>query len=114
MTHNFRLFLSLLFCFVCLLPLSNAQFVNFESTWKEFLADPLTVDISEITQPSKDLKEDYAKYCLMFGTVAFCADQVDKAEKFMKEIEKTGDLIYSKIPGFKERYNKLSNNIKTY
>ncbi len=114
MTHFFRLFLSLFICLLSFSTISTAQFVNFESTWKEFLADPLTVDISEITQPSKDLKEDYAKYCLMFGTVAFCADEVEKAEKFMREIESTGDIIYNKIPGFKERYEKLTDNTKTY
>ncbi len=79
MTHNFRLFFSLIFCLVYFSHFSNAQFVNFESTWKEFLADPLTVDISEITKPPKDLKEDYAKFSLMFATVAFCADQISKA-----------------------------------
>ena len=114
MTHFYRLSSILIICFFSFLSISNAQFVNFESTWKEFLADPLTVDISEITQPPKDLKEDYAKFCLMFGTVAFCADEVDKADKFMKEIDKTGAPIYSKIPGFKERFDKLTDNTKTY
>ena len=114
MTHNYRLFQSLILCFVFFLPLTKAQFVNFESTWKEFLSDPLTVDISEITQPPKDLKEDYAKYCLMFGTVAFCADKVNKAEDFIREIDKTGATVYSKIPGFKERFDQLKANTKTY
>ena len=107
-------FLKLLIAFIIFIPVSNAQFVNFESTWKEFLADPLTVDISEITQPPKELKEDFAKYSLMFGTVAFCADEVGKAEKFMQEIDRIGAPLYNKIPGFQDRYDKLSDNVKTY
>ncbi len=114
MTHKLRLFQSILLCFVFFQPFTSAQFVNFEETWKEFLSDPLTVDISKITKPSKDLKEDYAKYSLMFGTVAFCADNVKEAEKLMAEIDKTGEFVYSKIPGFKERYEKLMANTKTY
>ena len=107
-----------LFCLLLFLTLliniSSAQFVNFEETWKEFLSDPLTVDISEITQPPKELKEDVAKYSLMFGTVAFCADKVSEAEEFIREINKVGETIHSKIPGFKDRFDKLSANLKTY
>ena len=114
MTHYSRFLLSLTFIFYLLSPTTEAQFVNFEETWKEFLADPLTVDISEITKPAKDLKEDYVKYSLMFGTVAFCADRISEAKEFMQEIDKTGEVIYAKIPGFKERYDKLTDNVKTY
>lgn len=114
MTQNCRLFQALIICLVCFLPLSYAQFVNFESTWKEFLADPLTVDISKITKPSKDLKEDYAKYCLMFATVHFCADDLKDAEELKQEIEKSGEIVYAKIPGFKERFDDLAEKMKLY
>lgn len=114
MQSNLRQFLCFS-CFLLLLPaLSMAQFVNFESTWKEFLSDPLTVDISEITKPPKELKEDVAKYSLMFGTVAFCDDRTGEAEDFIRAINKIGETIYAKTPGFKERFDKLSANLKTY
>ncbi len=114
MTHKIRLILCLTFCLSMLLPLSNAQFVNFEETWKEFLADPLTVDISKITKPSKDLREDYAKYCLMFATVHFCADRLKEAEDLKKEVDNSGEAVYSRIPGFKERFDDLTEKMKLY
>ncbi len=106
--------ISLLFFFAFLLPATSAQFVNFEQTWKEFLAEEKTSNISKITQPSKELKEDYAKYCLMFATVHFCGNKIGDAEVLMRDIQNLGVGTYSSIPGFKARYEDLVVKVKAY
>ncbi len=107
-------FASLLLCMAFLVPPAHAQFVNFEETWKEFLAKEKTSDISKITKPSKDSREDYVKYCLMFATVHFCANQIEKAESLMRDIQSVGAKYYSPIPGFKERHDDLELKMKAY
>ncbi len=92
----------------------HAQFVNFEETWKEFLTDTKTSNISKLAKPSADQAFDYAKWCLMYGYVDFCANDIGSAQKMMKEIKKVGETTYSKIPNFKERHDDLDSKIKAY
>jgi cob(I)alamin adenosyltransferase len=93
---------------------TNAQFVNFEETWKEFLTDTKTSDISKLVKPSADQAIDYAKWCMMYGYVDFCANDIGSAEKLMREIKKVGEPIYAKIPEFKNRYEDLEGKIEAY
>ena len=96
------------------LSAASAQFVNYEETWKEFLTDPKTSKVSELVKPSEKDQIDYAKWCLMFGYVDFCADDLGSAQKLMKEVKKIGEPVYSKIPSFKERHDDLESKIKAY
>ncbi|MEO0778739.1 MAG: hypothetical protein AAF146_19385, partial [Bacteroidota bacterium] len=106
--------LFILFC-SGLFPLAlPAQFVNFEDTWKEFLANEKTSNISKLTQPSKEEKIDYAKYCLMYATTYFCGGEIDQSEKQMSEIRSVGETAYNQIPGFKERFTDLEVKIKAF
>ena len=114
MQPPFKYLISLLFSLAFLLPFANAQFVNFEETWKEFLAEEKTSDISKITKPSKDSKEDFVKYCLMFATVHFCGNEIAKAEILMRDIQSIGAKYYTPIPGFKDRHDDLELKMKVY
>ncbi|MEM1322337.1 MAG: hypothetical protein AAGG75_18890 [Bacteroidota bacterium] len=114
MTYFFRLVLSCSIAFFLLTPQIQAQFVNFEETWKEFLANDKTSNISKLTQPSKDDKVDYAKYCLMFGTTHFCAGELDTSEELISDIKQLGPELYGSIPGFKERFDDLELKISAY
>ncbi len=101
--------------FICFLgSLCQAQFVNFEETWKEFLTDTKTSNISKLTKPSKETPVDYVKWCLMYGYVDFCANDIGSAEKLMREIKKTGESVYAKIPDIKARYDDLESKIDAY
>jgi hypothetical protein len=93
---------------------AHAQFVNFEETWKEFLADNKTIDFSELKKPSKDLQIDYLKYTLMYATKHFCAGEIRDAEKLIREIESVTEELYSIIPGYKDKFDDLTNKVKAY
>lgn len=93
---------------------AEAQFVNFEETWKEFLADNKTIDFSELKKPSKDLQIDYLKYTLMYATKHFCAGEIRDAEKLIREIESFTERLYSIIPGYKDKFDDLAGKVKAY
>lgn len=92
----------------------NAQFVNFEETWKEFLADNKTIDFSELKKPSKDQIIDYAKYTLMYATKHFCGGDINAAEKLIREIHSFTEEGYSYIEGFKPKFDDLTAKVKAY
>lgn len=92
----------------------NAQFVNFEDTWKEFLSDSKTSNISQLVKPSKDQAENYVKYCLMYANDHFCADEINNAEQLMLDIKNMGTDKYAAIPDFKPRYDDLGEKIEAY
>ena len=114
MKENVRLVLFFLIAFVGFTASTQAQFVNFEDTWKEFLSNSKTSNISKLTKPSKEIISDYAKYSLMYANTNFCSGAIDAAKEHMDEIRKVGETKYSTIPGFKERFEELDIRIKAY
>jgi len=96
------------------LPNSQAQFVNFEDTWKEFIDNNKISNISEMTKPSKSQKFDYARYCLMYANSYFCAGEISSAENMMAEVKKVGADTYNTITGFTAKYEDLDAKIKAY
>ncbi|MEM7103389.1 MAG: hypothetical protein AAF502_09690 [Bacteroidota bacterium] len=91
---------------------ANAQFVNFEDTWQEFLKNNKISNTSELVKPNKDQKINYVRYCLIYANSHFCAAEMKEAEEYMKEIEQIGESTYSTITGFSDRYNDLSTKIE--
>ena len=96
------------------LPNANAQFVNFEDTWKEFLDNNKISNISEMPKPSKSQKIDYVRYCLMYANSYFCSGEIKSAENMMAEIKKIGGTTYNTITGFSTKYEDLDTKIKAY
>ena len=113
MKSTIPFFLSLLFS-LFFLSNSFAQIANFEETWKEFLSEDKISNISDMTKPPKSDKIDYAKYCLMYTNTYYCAGRIDAAQKQMDEIQKIGEPVYSKIPGFQDKHDLLDINIEAY
>jgi hypothetical protein len=93
---------------------AQAELVNYEETWQKFLKEPLTSAVSKLTKPEKSNSSDYLKYCLMYATSYFCADNLKDAQEMMAEIKKVGLVEYSKIPGYKERFDDLGKKIEAY
>jgi len=113
MIKKFRSFLSL--CFVLFISISlQAQFVNFEDTWKEFLANNKISNISEMPKPQKTQPIDYLRYCLMVANTHFCSGDIKDAETMMAEVKKLGESAYKPIPGFKEKHDDLAVKIKAH
>jgi len=106
-------FPTLFFLFI-LSPSIQAQFANFEDTWKEFLGNDKTSNISKLTKPPKDQVIDYAKYCLMYANTHFCSDEIDDAEEMMAEIRTIGEGSYKQIPGFTPKFDDLDVKIEAY
>ncbi len=114
MKNQFSTLIALLLATAICMPASQAQFVNFEETWKEFLANDKTSNISKLTKPPKSDAMDYAKYCLMYTNTNYCSGNVASAQNYMDEINKIGEPVYSKIPGFVNKYDRLDINIEAY
>lgn len=114
MQQNLRLMLCLMLGIVFNLSTSTAQLVNFEETWKEFLANNKVSNISELPKPSKENYIDYAKYSLMYANNFFCGNKIDKAEDMMKEVNTVGEERYKVITGFSERYTDLRSKMDAY
>ena len=104
----------LLIAMMSFLPHSQAQFVNFEDTWKEFIDNNKISNISEMTKPSKSQKIDYVRYCLMYANSYFCAGEIASAENMMAEIKNVGATAYNTITGFTAKYEDLDAKIKAY
>ena len=109
---RFLLLFSIAYSFF--IPFTNAQFVNFEETWQKFLAEDRTSDISELPQPSKEDKQDYAKWSLIYATTNYCGGDLKKSTKLVSEIESIGETVYKAIPGFVERFQQIKDNISAY
>lgn len=109
---NFRLAALTLLFVGFLLPTANAQLVNFEETWQEFLKESKTSNISKLPKPSKEEIDNYVKYNLMYGNSRFCEGNIAKAKELMRNIDQTGATVYEAIPGFKARYEDLETKIQ--
>ena len=105
--------ITLCFVFLGISVTSNAQLINFEETWKAFLDNNKTSNISKLPQPPAN-SIDFPKYCLMYANSAFCFNKLGNAQKFMQKIEDVGAEKYKTIPGFVERYEDLGTKIKSY
>ncbi|MGB0861733.1 MAG: hypothetical protein ACPGXZ_02395 [Saprospiraceae bacterium] len=92
---------------------AQAQVVNFDETWKEFLSNNKVSNISKLPKPAK-ASINYPKYCLMYGTTNFCSNSVTDAENYISEIRNFGEEGYRKIPGFIKRFQDLDNKILAY
>lgn len=106
-------FFSLLLIFFFSIPL-HSQFVNFEDTWKEFLANNKISNISEMPKPKKTQPIDYLRYCLMVANTHFCSGDIADAEVQMAEVKKMGAASYQSIAGYKEKHDDLATKIKAY
>ena len=92
---------------------ANAQVINFDNTWGEFLSNNKVSDISKLNKPPITSK-DYPKYCLMYATKNFCGSKVSDAEKYLSEIHSFGEDNYKVIPGFRERFQDLDEKVSAY
>ncbi|MCH2045664.1 MAG: hypothetical protein MK212_16225 [Saprospiraceae bacterium] len=114
MLQHLRYSLCLMVTVCFLANTAQAQFVNFETTWKEFLQNTKASDLSNLTKPAKDDTKNYLKYCLMYATDRFCANEVIEAEKLMTEVRSIGATKYDEIPDFAARFTDLTAKIKAY
>ena len=115
MRHYPIYLLSLLLSLSLFLPAGQAQVVNFDNTWEEFLKNPKTVNISKLVKPDKKTEEVfYLKYCLMYANSFFCADNMPEAVKMMTEIKEIGKEQYGQIPMFADKFDKLSEDMEAY
>lgn len=94
--------------------LSQTELSNFENTWQTFIKNPQIVSISELQMPFKTNKPDYLKYCLMNANSYFCSENLADSKKMMEEIKAIGIEEYSKITGYKNRYEDLGQKIESY
>ncbi len=113
MIKKIRFFLSLCLMLTITSTL-QAQFVNFEDTWKEFLANNKISNISEMPKPQKSQPIDYLRYCLMVANTHFCSGDIADAETMMAEVKKMGETAYKPIAGFKEKHDDLAIKIKAH
>lgn len=114
MSLNFKIFVSCCVLFVSNLAILEAQLVNYEETWQEFLRKEKTANISELVEPEKSQPANYIKYALMYANTYFCGDNIEMADKMIQRIESMGTTVQDKVPGFEERYQKLKIKIKAY
>ncbi len=114
MRLNIRFIFSLTVCLAFTFSSATAQFVNFEDTWKEFLANEKTSNISKLTKPPLDQPIDFAKWALMYANTNFCSGDLRSAQKRMEDVASVGETKYKTIPGFKEKYEDLDLKIKAY
>ncbi len=105
---------SLLLALVFLLPSANAQLVNYEETWQEFLKNPKTSAISKLTEPSKEQVANYLKYSLMYANSYFCADDLSQSEKMLSQVAAIDKERQENIPGFVAKYEDLKQKVAAY
>ncbi len=114
MALNLRHFFCILVCSAFVVSSNTAQFVNFEDTWREFLANEKTSNISKLTKPPKDQPIDLVKWALMNANTYFCSGDISSAQNRMDDVVAVGETKYKTIPGFTEKYTDLQNKIKAY
>ncbi|MCR9290721.1 MAG: hypothetical protein NXI23_25390 [Bacteroidetes bacterium] len=114
MKQYFHLLSSLFLGLIFFSSTANAQFVNFEETWQEFLTNNKISNTSELTKPNEGDKIDYSKYCLMYANSNFCQSRLGDSESLMKEIRGIGEEVYKTIPGYKEKFEDLEIKLKAY
>lgn len=113
-TTSFFGWILLLFS-VAFLGQTQAQPINMEETWKEFLDNKKASSVSQLPEPNK--REDpvsYLKYALITGNTYFCGDNLPHAEQMMKDIESIGSTTWNTIPGFDSRYEKFKSDLTAY
>ncbi len=111
---NFKIaIISFLLC-CWALPQANAQVVNFEETWQEFLSDNKISNVSKLPQPAKEETENFTKYCLMYANSRFCEGNYAAAKGFIQKIKEAGPATYSAIPGFKDKFDDLELKMQAY
>ena len=94
---------------------AEAQLVNMEETWQEFLVNKKTSNVSNLPEPDKNAQPtNYLKYALIYANTYFCGDNINSADEMMASIEAMGSDVWSRIPGFEERYLGLKANITAY
>lgn len=116
-TMNLNNYFSVKLCLVLvfLMPsIMQAQLVNMEETWQEFLGNKKTANISELIKPEKSQPANYIKYCLIYANTYFCSDNINGTDEMVNEIEAMGKTTWDRVPGFEERYLGLKENIKAY
>ncbi len=114
MSFYCKIFVCSCFVFMANFTAVNAQLVNYEETWQEFLRKEKTANISELVEPEKSQPANYIKYALMYANTYFCGDNIEMADKMIERIESMGMEVQNRVPGFEERYQKLSVKIKVY
>ena len=115
MNFSKHFLLSLLLGAFCLVPFSGqAQLVNMEETWQEFLKNKKASNISELVKPEKTQPANYIKYCLIYANKYFCGDNVNSADEMMSEIAAMGKDVWDRVDGFEERYEGLKKKIAAY
>ncbi len=92
----------------------QAQLVNFEETWQEFLNDNKISNVSKLPKPAKELTGDYLKYNLMYANSNFCQGSFANAKSYMRKIQELGETEYASIPGFKDKHNDLELKMDAY
>ncbi|MCH2043941.1 MAG: hypothetical protein MK212_07330 [Saprospiraceae bacterium] len=91
---------------------AQAQFVNLEDTWKEFLANAKTSNILDLQEPNKrEQPKDYLKYCLMHMNTNFCAGNLKEAQLMINRIEDMDVALQDQIPNFKEKKEDLKTKL---
>lgn len=94
---------------------TDAQAVNFNETWEEFLTNQKIANIRGVPRPDKMRNPpDYAKYLLMNTNNHLCQSQVKDAESLMAEIQGMDAQMYTPIPGFMEKMEGLKTKIQAY
>lgn len=94
---------------------AQAQLVNMEETWQEFLVNKKTSNVSQLPEPDKRTQPtNYLKYALISANTSFCGDNISRADELMASIEAMGSEVWLRIPGFQERYLGLKENIAAY
>ncbi len=113
MISQTRLLYLCCFLFIGMLQ-TQAQFVNMEETWQEFLANEKTSNISKLPKPEKSQPANYIKYSLIYANTYLCGNNIEDAERMIQEIEAMGKSVRDRVPGFEERYEGLQKNILAY
>lgn len=107
----------LFFCFLLginfLLPV-QAQVVNFEDTWQEFLGNNKISNISKLPKPNSADYISYVKYSLMYANTYFCSADIKNAEEMIKEVQTVGEERYKVIPGFQAKYDDLTKKMEAF
>jgi len=114
MNWNARFLLSITLALFFCITNANAQLVNMEVTWQEFLKNKKTSDISDLVKPEKTQPANYIKYCLIYANKYFCGDNVSEADNMMAEIEAMGKSVWDRVDGFEARYEGLKKKIAAY
>jgi hypothetical protein len=108
----------LVFLSVCFLLtttiFAQVELVNFEETWKKFLAEPMASGVSKLDKPYKTNTADYLKYCLMTATTHFCVENLKDANELIAEIKSINSAEHDKIPGFTERFKEFLKKMEAY